>query len=382
MKKICVVIVNRANYGRVRLLLKKIKKNKKLKLQIILASSTLLKNYGRLDAIIKKDGFKVDKKFFNHISGENNETMAKSVGLLTIELSSVFYDLKPNLVITIADRYETLATATAASYMNICVAHLQGGELTGSIDESVRHAVTKLSHVHLTCTKNSRKRVIQMGENPKKVFNVGCPSIDQIKSINFKKKLSLTKYKFGVGYKVDLKKKYLVVMLHPITNNEKETVMNIKNTLTAILKVNIQCVWFWPNIDAGTNKISNYIRSFRENNPKNKINFYTNFETEDFLKLIKNTSCLIGNSSSGIREGSYLQVPVVNIGSRQDSRERGDNVLDTKNSKIGIYNSIIKQINRKKIKINKIYGNGNSSKKILNIINNISLDINKKFRDI
>ena len=382
MKKICVVIVNRANYGRVRLLLKKIKKSKKLKLQIILASSTLLKNYGKLDEIIKKDGLKVDKKFFNHISGENNETMAKSVGLLTIELSSVFYDLKPDLVLTIADRYETLATATAASYMNICVAHLQGGELTGSIDESVRHAVTKLSHIHLTCTNNSRKRVIQMGENPKKVFNVGCPSIDQIRNINFKKKFSLTKYKFGVGYKVDLKKKYLVVMLHPITNNEQETVQNIKNTFASILKINMQCIWFWPNIDAGSNKISNYIRSFRENNPNNKINFYTNFETEDFLKLIKNADCLIGNSSSGIREGSYLQVPVVNIGSRQDNRERGDNVLDTKNTRKSIYNSIIKQLNRKKIKINHIYGNGNSSQKILNIINKISLDINKKFRDI
>ena len=382
MKKICVVIVNRANYGRVRLLLKKIKKSKKLKLQIILASSTLLKNYGKLDEIIKKDGLKVDKKFFNHISGENNETMAKSVGLLTIELSSVFYDLKPDLVLTIADRYETLATATAASYMNICVAHLQGGELTGSIDESVRHAVTKLSHIHLTCTNNSRKRVIQMGENPKKVFNVGCPSIDQIRNINFKKKFSLTKYKFGVGYKVDLKKKYLVVMLHPITNNEQETVQNIKNTFASILKINMQCIWFWPNIDAGSNKISNYIRSFRENNPNNKINFYTNFETEDFLKLIKNADCLIGNSSSGIREGSYLQVPVVNIGSRQDNRERGDNVLDTKNTKKSIYNSIIRQLNRKRIKINNIYGNGNSSQKILNIINKVSLDINKKFRDI
>ena len=193
--------------------------------------------------------------------------MAKSVGLLTIELSSVFYDLKPDLVITIADRYETLATATAASYMNICLVHIQGGEVTGSIDESVRHAVTKLSNIHLTCTRKSKRRVIQMGEDPKKVFNVGCPSIDQIKQINFSKKLSLSKYKFGVGYKVDLKKKYIVVMLHPITNNLEETILNVKNTLAAISKINLQCIWFWPNIDAGSNQISNYIRSFRENNP-------------------------------------------------------------------------------------------------------------------
>ena len=382
MRKICVVIVNRANYGRVRLLLKKIKKSKSLKLQIILASSTLLKNYGRLDQIIKKDGFNINKKFYNHISGENNETMAKSVGLLTIELSSVFYDLKPDIVLTIADRYETLATATAASYMNICLVHLQGGELTGSIDESVRHAVTKLSHVHLACTKLSKKRIIQMGEQPKLVFNIGCPSIDQIKNIDFSKKLSLKKYKYGVGYMVDLNKKYVVVMLHPITNNSNETIKNIKNTLSAIVKINIQCIWFWPNIDAGSEKISNCIRSFRENNPNNKINFYTNFETEDFLKLIKNTECLIGNSSSGIREGSYLRTPVVNIGSRQDSRERGDNVIDTTNRQDDIIRSIQKQCKRKKIKINKIYGNGNSSEKILKVLKKIKLSINKKFRDI
>ena len=382
MRKICVVIVNRANYGRVRLLLKKIKESKSLRLQIILASSTLLKNYGRLDHIIKKDGFKIDKKFFNHISGENNETMAKSVGLLTIELSSVFQDLKPDLVITIADRYETLATATAASYMNICLAHVQGGEVTGSIDESVRHAVTKLSNIHFACTNISKKRIIQMGENPKNVFNVGCPSIDQIKQVNFSKQLLLSKYKYGVGYRVNLKKKYLVVMLHPITNNSNETIKNVKSTLSAIAKIKMQCIWFWPNIDAGSNQISSYIRSFRENNPDNKINFYTNFETEDFLKLIKNSSCLIGNSSSGIREGSYLKVPVVNIGTRQENRERGNNVIDTNNQEKNIYTEILKQIKNKKIRVNNIYGNGTSSKKILNIIKNISLEINKKFRDI
>jgi len=382
MRKICVVIVNRANYGRVKFLLKKIKKDKNLKLQIILASSTLLKNYGRLDKVIAKDGFNINKKFYSHIAGENNETMAKSAGLLTVELSSVFHDLKPDIILTIADRYETLATAITASYMNICLAHLQGGELTGSIDESVRHAVTKLSHIHLACTEESKKRIIQMGEQPKKVFNVGCPSIDQIKFINFNKKLSLEKYNNGVGYKVDLNKRYVVVMMHPITNNKAETIKNIKNTIAAISKINIQCVWFWPNIDAGSNRISNYIRAFRENTPNSKINFYTNFETEDFLKLIKNATCLIGNSSSGIREGSYLRTPVVNIGSRQDGRERGDNVLDCSGNFSDIVKSIKKQINRKKIKINNIYGNGNSSEKILKIFKTVKLNIDKKFRDI
>ena len=189
MIKIVFVIVNRANYGRVKPLILALKKNKKFNVEIVVTSSALLKNYGKLENILKKDGVKVDYRIFNHISGENNQTMSKSVGLLTIELSSLFANVKPQMVFTIADRYEILATSIAASYSNIFLVHLQGGEKTGSIDENVRHAVTKLSHLHLACTQIAKKRIIKMGEKKKYVFNVGCPSIDLIRKINFKKKL-------------------------------------------------------------------------------------------------------------------------------------------------------------------------------------------------
>ena len=382
MRTIVFVIVNRANYGRIRSLLLKLKKDKFFKIKIILASSTLLSNFGKIDKILEKDGFKVDYKVYNHISGENNQTMAKSVGLLTIEISSILSRLKTDIVFNVADRYEILATAIAASYLNIFLVHLQGGERTGSIDESVRHAVTKLSNLHLPATSLSKKRIIKMGENPKYVFNVGCPSIDEIKKINFKKKINLKKYNFGVGPVVDLKKPYIVVLVHPVTTNLEESPKIVKLLLRSIKKINYQCIWIWPNIDAGSDMISNTIRSFREKDKnQTKINFYKNFETEDYLNLIKNSECLIGNSSSGIREASYLKVTSVNIGSRQILRDRGDNVIDVNVKFEEIFSAINNQIKKKINKKCFLYGKGDSSDKIIKILKSIDLNTSKNFID-
>ena len=382
MRTIVFVIINRANYGRIRSLLLKLKKNKFFKIKIILASSTLLRNFGKIDDILKNDGLKVDYKIYNHIAGENNETMAKSTGLLTIEISTILSRLKPDIVFNVADRYEILATAIAASYLNIFLAHLQGGEKTGSIDESVRHAVTKLSNLHLPATNLAKRRILKMGENPKYVFNVGCPSIDEIRKINLKKNVNLKKYNFGVGPVVDLKKPYVVVLVHPITTdlNEAPKISNL--ILKSIKELDCQCVWIWPNIDAGSDKVSKLIRSFREkNNNKLNINFYSNFETEDYIKLIKHTKCLIGNSSSGIREASFLKIPAVNIGSRQNFRDRGPNVLDAKVDYKEIINSIKKQFKKKIVKNNYIYGRGDSSDKIIKILKLIKLNNHKHFID-
>lgn len=208
-RKICFVLVNRANYGRVRSLMIRLKDSKYFELQTVLISSTLLKKYGSLIDLVRKDGIKINFQLFNHIEGENLYTMTKSTGLALLDLSSAFQRLKPDMIFTIGDRYETLSTAITASFLNIFLVHLQGGELTGSIDEVVRHSITKLSNLHLVATKKSRKRVIQMGENPKSVLNVGCPSIDIIKKINFSTNVDLKKYKFGVGNSVELKKTLL-----------------------------------------------------------------------------------------------------------------------------------------------------------------------------
>jgi bifunctional UDP-N-acetylglucosamine 2-epimerase / N-acetylmannosamine kinase len=375
-KKICFVIVNRANYGRIKNLLLKIKKKKEFQLQIILISSPLLKKYGKLENVIKKDGLKIDRKLYTHVEGENLSTMTKSTALALLELSSAFNDLGPDIVFTTGDRYETLATAIASSYMNIFLCHLQGGELTGSIDDNVRHAVTKLSHLHLASTFESRKRIIKMGENPKRVFNVGCPSIDLIKSINFKKKINFKNN--GIGYKTDLTKPYYMVLLHPVTTSANNNVL-INNVFESIKNLNEQVIWIWPNNDAGATIITKRIRSFREKYNNLKINFFINFEAEDYLKLLSKTKCLIGNSSSGIREASYLCVPAVNIGDRQNLRERGDNIIDCEINSLKITKAIHKATKKKKFIKNNIYGEGNSIDKILQILKDIKLDINKNF---
>lgn len=220
-----------------------------------------------------------------------------------------------------------------------------------------------------------------MGENPKNVFNVGCPSIDEISKINFNKKVNLLdkSYGGGTGNLVDLRKKYLICLVHPNTKNYKDNEKLINNVVNSLIKLKMQCIFLWPNIDAGSNFISKKLRSLQQKLKKDlKINFYKNFKNDDYYRLLKNSSCLVGNSSSGIRESSYLGVPVVNIGDRQQYRERGKNVLDVNNDEKAILRAIKIQ-SYKKFQSQKIYGDGNSSKKIIKILEKVKIDINKKF---
>ncbi len=379
--KICFVIVNRANYGRVRILLKKLNKNPKFKLQLILCSSTVLYKYGNINEVIRKDGLKPNFKIHSNFEGENLISMTKSAGHLISDLTTCFENLNSDMIVTIGDRFETIATATSAAYLNKYLVHIQGGELSGSIDESIRHAVTKFAHLHLAATNKSRKNIIQMGENPKNVFNVGCPSIDEISKINFNKKVNLLdkSYGGGTGNLVDLRKKYLICLVHPNTKNYTDNEKLINNVVNSLIKLKMQCIFLWPNIDAGSNFISKKLRSLQQKLKKDlKINFYKNFKNDDYYRLLKNSSCLVGNSSSGIRESSYLGVPVVNIGDRQQYRERGKNVLDVNNDEKAILRAIKIQ-SYKKFQSQKIYGDGNSSEKIIKILEKVKIDINKKF---
>ena len=371
-KKICVAINNRANYARVKTLLLEIKKNKNFELQILLGASAILSRFGELNNILKKDGFKKFAKIYSIVEGENLITMAKSTGLSIIETSTFFENYKPDGVIVIADRFENLSVAIAASYLNIPLIHIQGGEVTGSIDEKVRHAITKLSDIHFVATKRSRDILIKMGENKNSVFLTGCPSID----IAYRAKSKLPKDFFiknkGVGNFPKYKEKYIVVMHHPVTTKFKETQVQIKQTIEAMLKIKeIKIVWLWPNIDAGSDIISKQLRVLRENELVGNISFFKNFSPEDYIKLIFNCECLIGNSSSGIRESSFLSIPVVNIGSRQEKREQGFNVMNVEYNKSHIYNAIYDQMKKKKIRKSLIYGNGFASRNIVKILNKI-----------
>ena len=381
MRKICVVVTARPSYSRIKTALEAIKNNKDLELQLVLAGSALLNKYGNVSKIIEKDGFKIDEKIYNVIEGEFPTAMAKTTGIAITELATTFYNLKPDVVVTIADRFETIATSIAASYQNIPLAHIQGGEVTGNIDEKVRHANTKLADIHLVSNEDAKKRVIKMGEDPHYVFNVGCPSIDLAKEILDNPILDfdpIEKYG-GVGAEIDYKKGYLIVMQHPVTTEYEKAREHVLETLKAVYELDIPTFWFWPNVDAGSDGTSKGIRQFREKyNPKN-IRFMKNMDPQDFLKLVYNALCLIGNSSVGIRECSFLGVPVVNIGDRQEGRMRGKNVLDVKlYEKEKIKKAILVQINHGKYVSEHIYGDGSAGRKIANVLSNIELRFSKR----
>ena len=379
-RTICIVIHNRANYARIKSVMNAIKKRENLKLQVILGSSSILSRFGNVRKIIESDGFEIDAIVYSAIEGENPTTMAKSTGLSIIELATHFENLKPDIVLTVADRYETLSTAVAASYMNIPLAHTQGGEVTGSIDENVRHAITKLSHIHFPATKRAYDFLIKLGEDSKTVFLTGCPSIDLLNNIDLDLKANFFKSYRGVGSILSEKQKYILVLQHPVTTEYQNSLFQINETLKAIkvLSEKIQIAWLWPNIDAGSDNISKGLRIFRENNDSKNICFFKNFSPEDYARLLKNSSCIVGNSSSGIREGAFLGVPCVNIGSRQRNRERSLNVIDVDYNSASIINAINIQLTKNKYKKNILFGDGNAGEKIVEILHDIKLNINKQ----
>ena len=379
LRKICVVVTARPSYSRIKTALIAIKNHPKLKLQLVVAASALLNRYGSSEKVIEKDGFKIDAKVYSILEGENLAAAAKTTGIGLSELSNVFLNLKPDVVVTIADRFETISTSIAAAYMNIPLAHIQGGEVTGNIDEKVRHANTKLSDYHFVASKSSYNRVVKLGEDSNFVFNVGCPSIDLAKNVmndNFDH-TTLSKKYTGIGARIDLRKKYIVVMQHPVTTEYEKARSHVNQTLEAINELNVQTIWFWPNVDAGSDGTSKGIRSFRENYSLKNVNFIKNMEPTDFLNLLKNTKCLIGNSSVGIRECAYMGVPVVNIGTRQNKRDRGDNVIDVDYNKNAILQAINDCINSERPNSSNIYGGGDAGKKIADILSSVQLKFHK-----
>lgn len=378
-RKICVVITARPSYARVKTALQAIKDHPKLELQLVLAGSALLDRYGSAVKVIEKDGFEVTEKIYNILEGETPTTMAKTTGIAIMELATTFANLKPDIVVTIADRFETIATSIAASYQNIPLAHIQGGEVTGNIDEKVRHANTKLADIHLVASEDARQRVLKMGEEDSMVINTGCPSIDIAREVLEKPELDfdpLIKYG-GVGGEINWRDGYLVVMQHPVTTEFEKSREHITATLEAIYELNIPTFWFWPNVDAGSDGTSKGIRVFREKYKFSHIHFFKNMEPQDFLRLIKNSKCLIGNSSVGIRESAFLGIPVVNIGTRQNRRQRAKSVIDCGYEKQEIKDAIEKHLSNGHYESEFIYGDGNAGKKIADTLATCELRFHK-----
>jgi len=379
-RKICVVITARPSYSRVKTALKAIQAHPKLELQLVVAGSALLDRYGNAVNYIEDDGFVINEKVFIVLEGENKTSMAKTTGLGVMELSNTFYNLKPDAVVAIADRFETIAVSIAASYQNIPLVHIQGGEVTGNIDEKVRHANTKLADIHLVASEEAKTRVLKMGEDEDFVFNTGCPSIDIAYEVSRNPKLDfnpIDKYG-GVGKKINWQDGYIVVMQHPVTTEYDQARENVYNTLKVVHELGIPAFWFWPNVDSGADGTSNGIRSYREEHQPENIHFFKNMIPEDFLRLLCNSKCLVGNSSVGIRECAFLGVPVVNIGTRQHGRSRGENVIDVSYEQDAIKNGILNRIQTEnRIAKDTIYGNGDSGKKIADILATIELRYHK-----
>lgn len=379
-RKVCIVVTARPSYSRIKTALHAVQQHPDLELQLVVAASALLDRYGSAVNVIKEDGFDVAAQVYMVLEGENLVTMAKTTGLGLIELSTIFDNLKPDVVLTIADRYETLATAVAAAYMNIPLAHMQGGEVTGSIDEKVRHTVTKLSDLHFVCTAKAAERVIRMGENPETVFVTGCPSIDLAAEMLPNPGLDFDPFEKygGVGTSFDLSRGYLVIMQHPVTTEHEQSRQHILETLYAAKEFDLPALVFWPNVDAGSDGTSNGIRTFRETEKPTNFHFFKNMVPTDFLKLIFNSRGLIGNSSVGIRESSFLGSPVVNIGSRQAGRERGSNVIDVAYDRREIAGAIRHHMGNGHYPRNPIYGDGNAGKKIANLLAEVPLSVEKR----
>jgi len=379
-RKICVVITARPSYSRIRSALLALRNRDDVELQVVVAASALLDRYGRVVEVIRRDGFTVAAEVFSVVEGENPISMAKTTGIGLIELSTVLANLKSDLAVTVADRFETLSTAIAASYQNIPLAHIQGGEVTGSIDEKVRHAVTKLADLHCVATGKAAERVIRMGEAKETVFVTGCPSIDIAAEIPPKGALAFDPFQKygGVGEIPNLKDGYVVVLQHPVTTEYEASFAHIQETLNAVKDLPLSVLWFWPNPDAGTDGTSRGIRAFREKESCPRLHFFKNMQPADFLQLAYNSRCLVGNSSVAIRECSFLGVPAVNIGSRQSGRERGANVVDVGHDHAEIRNAIMSQMTHGRYECDALYGDGRAGSRIAEVLASAPLSFSKR----
>ena len=369
MRKILVVIGSRANYGSIKSCLTAINEHSDLELILVVGGSAVLDKYGNVSQNIINDGFKIDEKIFYLLEGGDNLSMAKSTGVALIELANSFSRLRPDLVMTIGDRYETMATVLAASYLNIPLAHTMGGEVSGTIDESIRHAITKFASIHFTANLDASERIIKMGEYSQFVHNVGCPRIDLVAESlqEYAKSKKIINIK-GVGKDIDFENDFLLVSQHPVTTEYENNKKYMDEILKAITSIKLPCLILWPNSDAGSDGISKSIRIWREKNPDLPFKYCKNLDSSIYFYLMSKCKAMIGNSSSGIREGAFIGTPVVNIGTRQNGRIRARNVIDVLPDFDDICKALNFQIKNGNYASSRTYGDGKAGRRIASIL--------------
>jgi UDP-hydrolysing UDP-N-acetyl-D-glucosamine 2-epimerase len=381
VRKICIVIGSRANYSSIKSVMRAVKAHPDLELQLVVGASALLDRFGSVVDLIEADGFTPVARVTMIVEGETPATMAKSTGLGLLELPTILEMLRPDIVVSVGDRFETMATAIAASYMNIPVAHTMGGEISGTIDESIRHAVTKLSHVHFPANAAAAERIIRMGEAPETVHTVGCPRIDLVAEIakadgGIPHAEWLTRE--GVGAHVDLTQPFLLVNQHPVTTEYGHGKEQIWETLMALDELKIPTIMLWPNVDAGSEDIASGMRTFREKHDPKYMRFYKNFPIDTYVRLMLSCACVVGNSSAPIREGAFLGVPAVNIGTRQMGRDRGPNVIDVGYDRREIVEAIRTQLAHGRYRSDPLYGDGHAGGRIADVLARTPISIQKR----
>jgi len=380
IKKIIAVTGTRADFGIYSSVFRNLQKH--FELSLIVTGMHLVKDYGFTFKEVEESGYKIADKIDILFDSNSHSGMARSVAIGILGMTQTFERENPDLVMVLGDRGEMLAGAIAASFMNIPVAHIHGGELSGSIDDNVRHAITKLSHIHFVSNNESRKRLIKMGENPYFVHNVGAPSIDNIVSTKLLKKEELfAKYSIGIS------EPYFILIFHPTTTDFDSMNDQINSILSVISKFKTRIIAIKSNSDTGGKIINNTLEQYAEQN--SFLNLYDNIPYMEYLSLLKYTSLLIGNSSSGIIESPTFKIPVINIGNRQKNRIRASNIIDVIFEPLLIENAINKALNDKKYRdtlaeIKNPYGTGKSGKEIVKILNkfdNKEILIQKCFYD-
>ena len=381
-RKVCFPITSRAYYGRSQMLLRKLQSHPDIDLKLMLGGSILLDKYSKhIAGDIADGGFEVEASLFNVIEGGNHVAMAKTACLTALEFTNNLYTSEPDVVVICGDRFEQLAIAMAAAYLNITIAHIEGGDVTGSIDESVRHAITKLAHFHFVTNADAERRVLAMGEDPAFVFNTGSLDVELAAEVS----TSVTSEQInalGVGHDVDIEQPFLMVVQHPVTTDPNNRA-HLETTLNVVASFDLPTIWFWPNPDAGTGEMADSLRHMRERHPELTANmrFITNVPANDFIALLAHASCLIGNSSAGIKECSYLGTPVVNIGARQQGRLSGEHVMHVGYDGTEIGAAIATQLAHGRYEPAHLYFKPQASDTIVDLLVKTPLYTQKRFHD-
>lgn len=383
-RKICVVTGTRAEYGLMYWLMKDIQADDGLELQVIVTGAHLSPEFGLTYKVIEQDGFSIDAKVEMLLSSDTPVGISKSIGLATIGFAEALDRLKPDIMVVLGDRYEVQAAVQAAMVANIAIAHIHGGEVTeGAIDESIRHSITKMSHIHFVAAKEYQQRVIQLGEQPNKVFNYGAPGLDNITRLEL---LSLAELEKSIGFA--LGDKYFLITYHPVTTSPHKAKEQILNLLAALEEYpEYKLLITKPNADTGGRAIIQILEEYAQKNSE-RVSLHTSLGQVRYLSAVKYAQAVIGNSSSGIVEVPALHVPTVNIGNRQKGRLLASSIVSCGECKEDIVKGIATVLSNefRAIVDNtcSLYGQGDSSRDIKNKLRDINLTgiSVKKFYDL